>query len=164
MSQNVFGEFQFILPKLNIQKYLQVENILVVGHSCCGGIRALMSMPDEEDSRFDSHNFIHFSIQYGGQFLVCTYFLCEGSGNCTYFLFILYIFSRSFIRSWVVTGKSAKLSTKASASNLSFDLQCKHCEKVQCPFVLLTYCYYVWQASLVSVISLREEERVLFYI
>ena len=30
----------------------QVENILVVGHSRCGGIRALMSMRDEEeDSR-----------------------------------------------------------------------------------------------------------------
>lgn len=30
---------------------LQVENILVIGHSCCGGIRALMSMQDEEESR-----------------------------------------------------------------------------------------------------------------
>lgn len=30
---------------------LQVENILVVGHSCCGGIRALMSMEDEMNSR-----------------------------------------------------------------------------------------------------------------
>ncbi|PIA46461.1 hypothetical protein AQUCO_01500182v1 [Aquilegia coerulea] len=27
---------------------LEVENILVIGHSCCGGIRALMSMQDEE--------------------------------------------------------------------------------------------------------------------
>ncbi|GLT97985.1 hypothetical protein SLE2022_155220 [Rubroshorea leprosula] len=27
-----------------------VENILVIGHSCCGGIRALMSMQDGEDS------------------------------------------------------------------------------------------------------------------
>ncbi|TQE05728.1 hypothetical protein C1H46_008634 [Malus baccata] len=32
---------------------LKVENILVVGHSCCGGIRALMSMDDEiEKSSF----------------------------------------------------------------------------------------------------------------
>ncbi|KAK9677421.1 hypothetical protein RND81_11G142200 [Saponaria officinalis] len=30
---------------------LEVENILVIGHSRCGGIRALMSMEDEEDSR-----------------------------------------------------------------------------------------------------------------
>ncbi|XP_059445986.1 beta carbonic anhydrase 5, chloroplastic-like [Corylus avellana] len=29
---------------------LKVENILVIGHSRCGGIRALMSMQDEEDS------------------------------------------------------------------------------------------------------------------
>lgn len=29
---------------------LNVENIFVIGHSCCGGIRALMSMQDEEDS------------------------------------------------------------------------------------------------------------------
>ncbi|GJY04973.1 beta carbonic anhydrase 5, chloroplastic isoform X2 [Tanacetum coccineum] len=31
---------------------LQVENILVTGHSCCGGIRALMSMDDEDNSSF----------------------------------------------------------------------------------------------------------------
>ncbi|CAL5358345.1 unnamed protein product [Camellia sinensis] len=30
---------------------LEVENILVIGHSCCGGIRALMSMQDEVNSR-----------------------------------------------------------------------------------------------------------------
>ncbi|KAK1405385.1 hypothetical protein POM88_004990 [Heracleum sosnowskyi] len=30
---------------------LKVENILVVGHSCCGGIHALMGMPDEDNSR-----------------------------------------------------------------------------------------------------------------
>ncbi|XP_043702829.1 beta carbonic anhydrase 5, chloroplastic isoform X2 [Telopea speciosissima] len=29
---------------------LEVKNILVIGHSCCGGIQALMSMQDEEDS------------------------------------------------------------------------------------------------------------------
>ncbi|OMO63518.1 Carbonic anhydrase [Corchorus olitorius] len=31
---------------------LEVENIFIIGHSCCGGIRALMSMEDEADSRF----------------------------------------------------------------------------------------------------------------
>ncbi|XWS63100.1 hypothetical protein CRYUN_Cryun06bG0067400 [Craigia yunnanensis] len=35
----------------------------------------------------------------------------------------------SFIRSWVIVGKNAKQSTKAAASNLSFDQQCTHCEK-----------------------------------
>ncbi|KAJ4716796.1 Carbonic anhydrase [Melia azedarach] len=77
---------------------LKVENILVVGHSRCGGIRALMSMEDEVDS--------------------------------------------SFIRSWVLVGKNAKLNTKAAAHNLSFDHQCKHCEKesINCSLSnLLTY-------------------------
>ncbi|XP_010277475.1 PREDICTED: beta carbonic anhydrase 5, chloroplastic-like isoform X2 [Nelumbo nucifera] len=31
---------------------LKVENIFVIGHSCCGGIQALMSMPDKVDSSF----------------------------------------------------------------------------------------------------------------
>ncbi|XVF67275.1 hypothetical protein PTKIN_Ptkin10aG0107600 [Pterospermum kingtungense] len=66
---------------------LQVENILIIGHIWCGGIRALMSMQDEVDS----------------------------SG---------------FIRSWVIVGNNAKLSIKAAASNLNFDQQCTHCEKV----------------------------------
>ncbi|GMP86860.1 hypothetical protein CsSME_00039483 [Camellia sinensis var. sinensis] len=30
---------------------LEVENILVIGHSCCGGICALMSMQDDVNSR-----------------------------------------------------------------------------------------------------------------
>ncbi|GKA79110.1 beta carbonic anhydrase 5, chloroplastic isoform X2, partial [Tanacetum coccineum] len=65
---------------------LQVENILVTGHSRCGGIHALMSMDDEDNS--------------------------------------------SFIKNWVVVGKVARSSTKATTSNLSFDQQCKHCKKV----------------------------------
>lgn len=36
----------------------------------------------------------------------------------------------SFIQNWVITGKKAKESTKAVASNLHFDHQCQHCEKV----------------------------------
>ncbi|EPS63715.1 hypothetical protein M569_11069, partial [Genlisea aurea] len=66
---------------------LEVENILVVGHSCCGGIMALMSLQDE-------------------------------------------VISSSFIKSWVLVGNPARSKTKAAASNLSFDQQCKHCEKV----------------------------------
>ncbi|GMJ12901.1 A. THALIANA BETA CARBONIC ANHYDRASE 5, beta carbonic anhydrase 5 [Hibiscus trionum] len=80
---------------------LEVENILIVGHSCCGGIRALMSMQDEADSS-------------------------------------------SFIRSWVIVGKNAKLSTKATASNLDFDRQCTHCEKESINNSLLNLLTYPW--------------------
>ncbi|XWS54560.1 hypothetical protein CRYUN_Cryun10bG0099600 [Craigia yunnanensis] len=80
---------------------LEVENILIIGHSCCGGIRALMSMQDEVDSS-------------------------------------------SFIRSWVIVGKNAKLSTKAAASNLSFDQQCTHCEKESINCSLLNLLTYPW--------------------
>ncbi|MFS7967951.1 putative carbonic anhydrase [Helianthus anomalus] len=80
---------------------LEVENILVTGHSCCGGIRALMSMEDEENSS-------------------------------------------SFIKNWVVVGKAAKSTTKATASNLSFDQQCKHCEKESINNSLLNLLTYPW--------------------
>ncbi|XP_060201959.1 beta carbonic anhydrase 5, chloroplastic-like [Lycium barbarum] len=80
---------------------LKVENILVIGHSCCGGIRALMSMDDETNSS-------------------------------------------SFIRSWVIVGKSARTSTKAIASSLSFDQQCKHCEKESVNRSLMNLLTYPW--------------------
>ncbi|GKA29015.1 beta carbonic anhydrase 5, chloroplastic isoform X2 [Tanacetum coccineum] len=80
---------------------LQVENILVTGHSCCGGIRALMSMEDEDNSS-------------------------------------------SFIKNWVVVGKAARSSTKATTSNLSFDQQCKHCEKESINNSLLNLLTYPW--------------------
>ncbi|CAA7037746.1 unnamed protein product [Microthlaspi erraticum] len=38
--------------------FLKVENILVVGHSRCGGIQALMSMGDEVDSRSFIQNWV----------------------------------------------------------------------------------------------------------
>ncbi|XP_050211105.1 beta carbonic anhydrase 5, chloroplastic isoform X2 [Mercurialis annua] len=78
---------------------LNVENILIIGHSCCGGIRALMSMHDDVETS-------------------------------------------SFIGSWVSVGMNARLKTKAAATNLSFDRQCRHCEKesVNCSLTnLLTY-------------------------
>ncbi|XP_044487953.1 beta carbonic anhydrase 5, chloroplastic-like isoform X1 [Mangifera indica] len=79
---------------------LQVENILVIGHSRCGGIRALMSMEDEADS--------------------------------------------SFIQNWVVVGKNARLKTKSAAHNLSFDHQCRHCEKESINCSLLNLLTYSW--------------------
>ncbi|MBA0799078.1 hypothetical protein Gohar_009612 [Gossypium harknessii] len=80
---------------------LEVENVFIIGHSCCGGIRALMSMQDKAESS-------------------------------------------SFIRSWVIVGKNAKLSTKAAASNLSFDQQCTHCEKESINNSLLNLLTYPW--------------------
>ncbi|XAR72402.1 Carbonate dehydratase [Bertholletia excelsa] len=80
---------------------LEVENILVVGHSCCGGIRALMSMQDKGDSS-------------------------------------------SFIQSWVIVGKNARVRTKAAASNVNFDQQCRHCEKESINRSLLNLLTYPW--------------------
>ncbi|XP_008454466.2 beta carbonic anhydrase 5, chloroplastic isoform X1 [Cucumis melo] len=79
---------------------LEVENIFVIGHSCCGGIRALMSMQDEKPS--------------------------------------------CFITNWVINGKSAKIRTKAAASTLNFDQQCKRCEKESLNNSLLNLLTYPW--------------------
>lgn len=44
---------------------LQVENILVVGHSRCGGIRALMTMDDDEtEEDIDSRFLLKFSLLF----------------------------------------------------------------------------------------------------
>nr|AQQ74312.1 beta-carbonic anhydrase 2a [Neurachne munroi] len=80
---------------------LQVQNVLVVGHSRCGGIQALMSMKDDSSSG-------------------------------------------SFIKKWVSFGKSARLSTKAAAGNLSFDMQCTHCEKESINSSLLNLLTHPW--------------------
>ncbi|XP_072953608.1 beta carbonic anhydrase 5, chloroplastic-like isoform X1 [Typha angustifolia] len=79
---------------------LEVPNILVVGHSRCGGIQALMSLKDDASS--------------------------------------------SFIKDWVFIGKSARLSTKAAAGNLSFEMQCTHCEKESISGSLLNLLTYPW--------------------
>ncbi|KAK4776601.1 hypothetical protein SAY86_005289 [Trapa natans] len=81
---------------------LQVENILVIGHSCCGGIQALMSMQNVSDD------------------------------------------SSSFIKSWVRVGRNASISTKAAASGLSFDQQCRHCEKESVNRSLSNLLTYPW--------------------
>ncbi|RDX87460.1 Beta carbonic anhydrase 5, chloroplastic [Mucuna pruriens] len=80
---------------------LLVENIFVIGHSCCGGIRALMSMQDDD-------------------------------------------VEKSFIKSWVVVGKNARKKAKVAASNLSFDEQCKHCEKESVNHSLVNLLTYPW--------------------
>ncbi|CAA7034823.1 unnamed protein product [Microthlaspi erraticum] len=85
---------------------VQVENILVVGHSRCGGIRALMTMDDDETEED--------------------------------------IDSRSFIKNWVVVGKTARSTSKSAASGLSFDQQCQHCEKESVNCSLRNLLSYPW--------------------
>ncbi|CAL1389942.1 unnamed protein product [Linum trigynum] len=80
---------------------LKVQNILVVGHSRCGGIRALMSMHDDVETS-------------------------------------------SFIGSWVSVGMNARKRTKADASNLNFDQQCRHCEKESVSCTLTNLLTYPW--------------------
>ncbi|KAB2082888.1 Carbonic anhydrase, chloroplastic [Gossypium arboreum] len=81
-------------------KTLQVENILIIGHSCCGGIQTLMSMQDNSDS--------------------------------------------SFIKTWVTNGKNAKLTTESAANHLSFDQQCRLCEKESINMSLMNLLTYPW--------------------
>ncbi|XP_020519798.1 beta carbonic anhydrase 5, chloroplastic isoform X2 [Amborella trichopoda] len=91
--------------------FLEVENIFIIGHSCCGGIKALMSMEEECNS--------------------------------------------SFIEGWVAIGKPAKSCIKATAVNLSFDQQCKHCEKESVNKSMLNLLTYPWIEKRVSQGKLR---------
>ncbi|THU66253.1 hypothetical protein C4D60_Mb05t12190 [Musa balbisiana] len=95
------------LEASKFHKQICVANILVVGHSRCGGIQALMSMKNDPGSR-------------------------------------------SFIKDWVSIGKSARLSTKAAAGNLSFEMQCRHCEKESINGSLLNLLTYPWIEKRVS--------------
>ncbi|XP_039041558.1 beta carbonic anhydrase 5, chloroplastic-like [Hibiscus syriacus] len=81
-------------------KTLEVENILIIGHSCCGGIQTLMRMRDNGDS--------------------------------------------SFIKTWVTNGKIAKNRTESAANHLSFDQQCRLCEKESINRSLLNLLTYPW--------------------
>ncbi|CAH2066564.1 unnamed protein product [Thlaspi arvense] len=45
--------------------HLKVENILVIGHSCCGGIKGLMSI--EDDAAPPQSDFIHNWVKIGAQ-------------------------------------------------------------------------------------------------
>ncbi|XP_073104237.1 beta carbonic anhydrase 5, chloroplastic isoform X3 [Elaeis guineensis] len=80
---------------------LEVPCILIIGHSRCGGIQALMRMKVGSDSR-------------------------------------------SFIKDWVSIGKGARLSTEAAAGSLSFDMQCRHCERESINGSLLNLLTYPW--------------------
>ncbi|RWW14062.1 hypothetical protein GW17_00022197 [Ensete ventricosum] len=98
---------EFAVNTLEASKFHKVANILVVGHSRCGGIQALMSMKNDPGSR-------------------------------------------SFIKDWVSIGKTARLSTKAAAGNLSFEMQCRHCEKESINGSLLNLLTYPWIEKRVS--------------
>ncbi|KAF8087598.1 hypothetical protein N665_0576s0006 [Sinapis alba] len=77
---------------------LQVENIIVMGHSNCGGIAALMNHQShlEQPSR------------------------------------------------WVMNGKAAKLRTQEASSHLSFDEQCRNCEKESIKDSMVNLITYPW--------------------
>lgn len=114
----------YIMSRLYIPKrivcMLKVENILVIGHSCCAGIQSLMSMDDNAtDSRF--HFLELLSILH-----ICFFWFVIVFRSVIDNLF----FYSSFVHKWVVNAKDAKLRTKAAAAHLNFDQQCKHCEKV----------------------------------
>ncbi|XP_058751996.1 beta carbonic anhydrase 5, chloroplastic-like isoform X1 [Vicia villosa] len=104
---------------------LLVENILVIGHSCCGGIRALMGM---EDDGTTGYVILVILVPFLSLVNVFEYFH----------------FPCRFIKSWVVNAKNAKVKTKAVASTLDFDSQCKHCEKVSINHTLVNLLSYPW--------------------
>uniref|UniRef100_A0A1J3I2C3 Carbonic anhydrase n=1 Tax=Noccaea caerulescens TaxID=107243 RepID=A0A1J3I2C3_NOCCA len=81
---------------------LQVENIIVMGHSNCGGIAALMNHQNHQEQH------------------------------------------SSLVERWVMNGKAAKLRTQADLSHLSFDEQCKNCEKESIKDSVMNLITYPW--------------------
>lgn len=57
-------------------------------------------------------------------------FVCPRNSQAMFLTLLKTLLCSSFIQNWVVVGRDARLWTKAAASKLSFDQQCKHCEKV----------------------------------
>ncbi|KAG2247346.1 hypothetical protein Bca4012_089513 [Brassica carinata] len=86
---------------------LQVENIIVMGHSNCGGIAALMNHQNH---------------------------LEQPSSFCVY----------SLVERWVMNGKAAKLRTQEASSHLSFDEQCRNCEKESIKDSVMNLITYPW--------------------
>ncbi|XP_019460352.1 PREDICTED: beta carbonic anhydrase 5, chloroplastic-like [Lupinus angustifolius] len=52
--------------------------------------------------------------------------------------------SRNFIHKWVSNGEVAKLRAKAATAHLSFDQQCRFCEKESIDQSLLNMLTYPW--------------------
>ncbi|XP_022550642.1 beta carbonic anhydrase 6, mitochondrial isoform X1 [Brassica napus] len=88
---------------------LQVENIIVMGHSNCGGIAALMNHQN------------HLEQPSSNSF-------------CVY----------SLVERWVMNGKAAKLRTQEASSHLSFDEQCRNCEKESIKDSVMNLITYPW--------------------
>ncbi|KAG2317065.1 hypothetical protein Bca4012_067960 [Brassica carinata] len=81
---------------------LQVENIIVMGHSNCGGIAALMNHQNHLEQ------------------------------------------PSSLVERWVMNGKAAKLRTQEASSHLSFDEQCRNCEKESIKDSVMNLITYPW--------------------
>ncbi|XP_010544072.1 PREDICTED: beta carbonic anhydrase 6, mitochondrial [Tarenaya hassleriana] len=84
---------------------LQVERIIVMGHSNCGGIEALMNLQLQEHQEQDSSK---------------------------------------FVEKWVMNAEAVKLRTRANAWGLSFEQQCRYCEKESIRESVMNLLTYPW--------------------
>ena len=91
---------------------------------------------------------MRYNSSYSWLFSSVTLFLFQSPGKFSAQLFslqLIFVLS-SFIKSWVTNGKVAKLRTEAAANHLSFDQQCRLCEKVST--LLLDYHFKIWHLKL----------------